>query len=145
MCNRMGKTLIYEKIVFLVFVILLITGIKPVFAEEIQQISPQEVKKMIESKQTNFLIVDAQPQEVYNFEHIKGAVSFPIDDDNKNPSKLPKNKLLIIYCDCAHEEDAITTANELKGKWGFTKVRTLKGGWSGWQKLGYPTEKPVKK
>ncbi|MEN6638513.1 MAG: rhodanese-like sulfurtransferase, partial [Smithella sp.] len=36
-------------------------------------------------------------------------------------------------------------ATQLMEKWGYTKVKTLEGGWSGWLKLGYPTEKKVKK
>lgn len=131
--------------VITVFTLVLLLGAAPVWAEDVQQISPQEVKKMIESKKTDFLIVDVQPKGVYDLGHIKGAVSFPWDEDLKSPGKLPKNKLLILYCDCAHEEDSISTATQLEQKWDYPKVKTLKGGWSGWVKLGYPTEKKVKK
>ena len=132
-------------LVIMLFIISLIAGAAPVWAEEVQQISPDEVKKMIESKKSNFLIVDVQPKGVYDVGHIKGAVNFPWSDDLKSPGKLPKDKLLIFYCDCAHEEDSISTATQLKQKWGYTKVKTLKGGWSGWMKLGYPTQKTMKK
>jgi rhodanese-related sulfurtransferase len=114
-------------------------------AEDIPIISADEVKKMIESKKTNFLIVDVQPKGVYDVGHIKGAVNFPWAEDLKSPGRLPKNKLLIFYCDCAHEEDSTSTATQLKQKWGYTKVKILKGGWSGWVKLGYPIQKTVKK
>lgn len=136
---------VLKELVITVFTIALMAGALPVWAEDIQHISPQEVKKMIESKKTDFLIVDAQPKGVYDVGHIKGAVSFPWNEDLKSPGKLPKDKLLLIYCDCAHEEDAISTATQLKAKWGYTKVKTIEGGWSGWMKLGYPIEKKVKK
>lgn len=110
-------------------------------AAEFQQIKPDELKKMIESKKTDFLIVDAQPQGVYNTGHVKGAINFPWAPEIGNPKNLPKNKMLIIYCDCAHEEDATDTATQLMEKWGYTNLRLLEGGWSKWQELGYPVEK----
>ena len=116
-----------------------------VWAADIPKISPDEVKKMIESKKTDFLIVDVQPKGVYDVGHIEGAVNFPWAENIKSPGKLPKDKLLILYCDCAHEEDSTSTATQLKQKWGYTRVNVLKGGWSGWVKLGYPTQKIVKK
>jgi rhodanese-related sulfurtransferase len=136
---------VLKGLVITVFTIALIAGAAPAWAEEVQQISPDEVKKMIESKKTDFLIVDVQPKGVYDLGHIKGAVNFPWEEDLKSPGKLPKNKLLILYCDCAHEEDSTSTATQLKQKWGYTKVKALQGGWSGWVKLGYPTQKVVKK
>ena len=136
---------VLKGLVITVFTIALIAGAAPVWAEEVQQISPDEVKKMIESKKTVFLIVDVQPKGVYDLGHIKGAINFPWAEDLKSPDKLPKDKLLILYCDCAHEEDSTSTAAQLKQKWGYTKVKALKGGWSGWVKLGYPTQEIVKK
>ena len=109
--------------------------------KEIKTIKPDEVKKMIESKKTDFVIVDTQPKGVYDVGHIKGAVSFPWDPELKSPGKLPKNKMLILYCDCAHEEDSIDTATQLMKKWGYTNLKVIEGGWSKWQELGYPIVK----
>ena len=110
-------------------------------AAEIQQIKADEVKNLIGSKKTDFLIVDTQPKGAYDLGHIKGAVNFPWAMELKSPGKLPKNKMLILYCDCAHEEDSIDTATQLMKKWGYTNIRVLEGGWSNWLKLGYPIEK----
>jgi rhodanese-related sulfurtransferase len=110
-------------------------------AAEVKTIKPDEVKKMIESKKTDFVIVDTQPKGVYDVGHIKGAVSFPWDPELKSPGKLPKNKMLILYCDCAHEEDSIDTATQLMKKWGYTNLKVIEGGWSKWQELGYPIVK----
>ena len=136
---------VFVELVIAVFTIAVIAGVVSVWAEDIPQISPDEVKKMIESKKTDFLIVDVQPKGVYDVGHIEGAVNFPWAEDIKSPGKLSKDKLLILYCDCAHEEDSTSTATQLKQKWGYTRVSVLKGGWSGWVKLGYPTQKIVKK
>jgi len=110
-------------------------------AAEIQQIKADEVKNLIGSKKTDFVVVDTQPKGAYDLGHIKGAVNFPWAMELKSPGKLPKNKMLILYCDCAHEEDSIDTATQLMKKWGYTNIRVLEGGWSNWLKLGYPIEK----
>ncbi len=114
-------------------------------AGEIPQIKPDDLKSMIEKKQPGFVVVDVQPQGAYELGHIKGAINFPWDSDIKNPGKLPKNELLILYCDCGHEEDSTDTAQQLTTKFGYKDVKILEGGWSGWQKLGYPIEKGKKK
>jgi 3-mercaptopyruvate sulfurtransferase SseA len=112
-----------------------------VCAADIKQISADEVKKLIESKKTDFLIVDTQPKGAYNLGHVKGAINFPWAPDLKSPEKLPKNKMLILYCDCSHEEDSTDTAKQLMEKWGYTNLRILEGGWANWQNAGYPIEK----
>jgi rhodanese-related sulfurtransferase len=111
-------------------------------AFEFQHISSEELKKLIESK-VDILVVDAQPKGAYEIGHIKGAVNLPWAREIKGPVKLPKNKLLVIYCDCTHEEDSIDVAMQLIEKWGYSSnnIKVLQGGWSGWLKLGYPTEK----
>ena len=107
----------------------------------VQQIKPDDLKSMIEKKQPGFVVVDVQPKGAYDLGHIKGAINFPWDSDIKNPGRLPKNKLLVLYCDCGHEEDSTDTAQQLMTKFGYTDVKILEGGWSGWQKLGYPIDK----
>ena len=106
----------------------------------VPRISPEELKHLIETKAA-VVIVDTQPKGAYEIGHIKGAINFPWAMDIKSPDKLPKDKTLVLYCDCAHEEDSMDTAKQLRDKWGYTKMELLTGGWSGWQKLGYPTEK----
>jgi rhodanese-related sulfurtransferase len=113
-------------------------------AQEIPRIKADELKKMIESK-ADIVIVDTQPKGAYDIGHIKGAINFPWGKEIKDPKKLPKNKLLVLYCDCGHEEDSIDVATQLMNKWEYDKIKVLDGGWSGWMKLGYPTEKTTKK
>lgn len=121
--------------------LLLICMVGYTVAQEFEHISPEGLKKLIESRDKSIVVVDTQPKGAYDIGHIKGAINFPWAMDIKNLDKLPKEKTLIIYCDCAHEEDSIDTAKQLRDKWGYTKFKLLTGGWSGWLKLGYPTEK----
>ena len=110
-------------------------------AQEIPRIEPEELKKLIDSKDPNILVVDTQPKGAYDLGHVKGAINFPWAPELKSPGKLPKNKTLVLYCDCAHEEDSMDTATQLKQKWGYTNLKLLEGGWSKWQELGYPIDK----
>jgi rhodanese-related sulfurtransferase len=112
------------------------------FAVDLKHVSADELKKMIETK-ADVVIVDVQPKGAYNYGHIKGAINLPWAQEMKGPVKLPKNRMLVLYCDCTHEEDSTSAATQLVEKYGYSadKVRLLKGGWSGWVKLGYPVEK----
>ncbi len=58
----------------------------------------------------------------------------------KSPGNLPKDKLLILYCGCAHEEDSSDVAMQLI-KFDYKKIMLLEGGWLRWVELGYPVEK----
>jgi len=111
------------------------------WAAEFDHVAPDALKKMIESGEKGFLIVDVQPQGAYKLGHIKGAINFPWQPDLQSSGNLPKDKMLVLYCDCAHEEDSIDTATQLMEKWDYTNIRLLQGGWSGWMNQGYPIEK----
>ena len=109
---------------------------------ELQHVSAGELKNLIESK-SNILVVDAQPKKAYEAGHIKGAINFPWAKEIGGPVDLPRNRPLIIYCDCSHEEDSIDVAKQLIEEFGYdsNNIKVLSGGWSGWVKLGYATEK----
>lgn len=130
-------------------------------AAEVQQIKPEELKRLIESNDSNILVVDTQPKGAYDLGHIKGAINFPWAMDIKSPGNLPKDKTLVLYCDCAHAEDSIVlseqvtnssgfcaadddstdVAKQLMSKFGYGNIKVLEGGWSKWQQLGYPVDK----
>ncbi len=111
-------------------------------AQEFEQVTPEALKKMIESGDAGIVIVDVQPKGVYDLGHVKGAINFPWAQDIKINGNLPKDKTLILYCDCGHEGgDSLDTGIQLKEKWGYSKIKLLEGGWSKWQQLGYPVEK----
>ncbi len=120
---------------------LLILSTLPASAQDFPKVSCQELKKMIESKAGNFVVVDNQPKSAYDLGHIPGAVNLPWDGDVKRPGSLPKDKTLIFYCACGHEEDALDMAGQLSEKFGYKNIKVLEGGWIEWTKLGYPVEK----
>jgi rhodanese-related sulfurtransferase len=100
-------------------------------------IKPEEVKKMIESNATGFALVDTQPEEAYAEGHVPGAINYPWVDKVKPPISLPRNKMLVMYCPCNHDEDSIDMANKLR-EFGYLNTKILEGGWYKWVALKYP-------
>jgi rhodanese-related sulfurtransferase len=119
-------------------------GIPTASAANLGKVTPQELKKLMDQK-ADIVVVDAQVKEAYDVGHIPGAVNLPAYPPIASPGNLPKNKDLIVYCACAHEEDAIDLANQLMTKFGYTRLKLLEGGWIKWVELGYVQEKAKKK
>lgn len=85
-------------------------------------------------------IVDVLPTEHYKEEHIKGAISLPLDDiETKAKDLLKKNEKIIVYCasfDCL----ASTKAAEKLMKLGFKNVLDYKGGLKDYEEGYLPLE-----
>jgi rhodanese-related sulfurtransferase len=109
-------------------------------SQSFPSIKCEELKKMIDSKATDILVVSNDPQESYEEGHIPGAISFPWVDTLKIPVSLPRNKTLILYCSCSHEEDSSDMAAKL-ARFGYRNVKLLEGGFLKWSELKYPIEK----
>jgi 3-mercaptopyruvate sulfurtransferase SseA len=107
---------------------------------DVPKVSVEELKKLIDSKSPDILVVSNDPQESYDEGHIPGAVSFPWAMEFKPPRNLPRNKTLILYCSCAHEEDSTDVAGKLR-QFGYRNVKVLDGGYLRWQELKYPIDK----
>ena len=60
--------------------------------------TPEGLKKVIDSKDHRFVIVDVRPETAYNNGHIPAAINIPrgFISDIKNPP--PKDKYIILYC-----------------------------------------------
>jgi rhodanese-related sulfurtransferase len=100
----------------------------------------EELKIMIDRKAPDILVVSNDPQESYEEGHIPSAISFPWVSTLKPPVALPRNKTLILYCSCAHEEDSSDMAAKL-AKFGYHNIKVLEGGILQWSKLKYPIVK----
>ena len=106
--------------------------------------SPDDLRKAIETHSTDIVIVDTAATPVWEDEHIKGAVSFPYSKNIQAPVPLPRDKTLVIYCACKDHEDSTDVARQLS-LLGYRKVKVLKGGWFKWIDLKYPTESVASK
>ena len=109
-------------------------------SQSFPSIKCEELKKMIDSRAADFLVVSNDPKESFEEGHIPGATSFPWTDTLKTPVALPRNKTLILYCSCSHEEDSTDMAAKL-ARFGYRNVKVLEGGFLKWSELKYPVEK----
>jgi rhodanese-related sulfurtransferase len=100
--------------------------------------SPEQLKKHIEDRSPNIVIVDTAAAPVWEDEHIPGAVNFPYSKNITAPVPLPRDKTLVIYCACKDHEDSTDVARQLS-LLGYRNVKVLKGGWFKWLELKYKT------
>jgi rhodanese-related sulfurtransferase len=100
-------------------------------------IKPAEVLKMMKDHDKSFVLVDTQPAMAYDESHVPGAINYPFQERLTPPIPLPRDKTLIIYCPCTHDEDSISMAKKL-AEFGYYNVKILEGGWYKWVALKYP-------
>ena len=100
--------------------------------------APEELKKHIEARSNDIVIVDTAATLIWEEEHIPGAISFPYKPNIVPPVPLPREKTLVIYCACKDHEDSADVAKQLS-LLGYQKVKVLKGGWFKWLDLKYKT------
>jgi len=110
-----------------------------VYAVHYPEIKITELKSAMASKQVT--IIDVNGTESYRQGHIPGAVDFTANKE-KLASVLPKDKnaLVVAYCGgpkCNAYESAAKAAQKL----GYTNVKHLAAGISGWQEAGERMEK----
>jgi rhodanese-related sulfurtransferase len=70
---------------------------------------------------------------------LPGAQRIPPEELANRAHEIPRDRDVILYCTCPNEETAAHTAMKLH-KLGVVRVRPLRGGYHGWQKLGYPMD-----
>ena len=65
---------------------------------ETTMIAPADLKKLIDSKSQDYVIVDTRDEAEYKAGHIPGAISIPVDVFASRSGILPKEKKIIVYC-----------------------------------------------
>jgi rhodanese-related sulfurtransferase len=100
--------------------------------------TPEELKRHIDERSKDIVIVDTAPALIWEDEHIPGAISFPWKASIALPVPLPRDKTLVIYCACNDHEDSVDMAKQLSIL-GYRNTKVLKGGWFKWLDLGYKT------
>jgi rhodanese-related sulfurtransferase len=105
-----------------------------VYAGQFPDISINELKSAMTAKQVTLL--DVNGSDSYKKGHIPGAIDFMASKD-KLASMLPqdKNALVVAYCGgpkCQAYQAAAKAAEKL----GYTNVKHLVAGISGWQEAG---------
>lgn len=68
---------------------------------------------------------------------IPGAQRVALPDIAAHAARLPRDRDIVLYCNCPNEASAAVAAQRLAGK-GFTRVRPLAGGLEAWAAAGHP-------
>jgi hypothetical protein len=66
--------------------------------EPAPRIALADFKKLYDNPATRPLIIDVRAKEAYDAGHIEGAISFPEADVDTRVGELPKDKLVVAYC-----------------------------------------------
>jgi rhodanese-related sulfurtransferase len=128
--NPMKKLLILLAIVF---------GAVVVHAGEYPDISIKELKTAIADKSA--VILDANGSDSYKAGHIPGAVDFEAQQASL-AKILPADKHALVVAYCGGPQcNAYTAAAKAAKALGYTNIKHLSAGISGWKEAGAPLEK----
>ena len=108
------------------------------YAGEFTDISVKDVNKLAESKSA--VIIDVNGDDSFKAGHVPGALNFAAIKDNLDRS-LPKKKeaLIIAYCG-SPKCGAYLRAAKAAQKLGYTNIKHMSAGISGWKEAGMKTE-----
>ena len=108
------------------------------YAGEFADISVKEVNKLAESKSA--VIIDVNGDDSFKAGHVPGALNFAGIKDNFVLS-LPKKKDALIVAYCGNPKcGAYLKAAKAAEKLGYTNIKHMSAGISGWKVAGMKTE-----
>jgi rhodanese-related sulfurtransferase len=104
-------------------------------------ISLIQTKELFASK--NALFIDSRHEFEYNEGHIQGAINISLNEFATHIAHLtsiPKDRLLIIYCDGSQCNSSIELTLKLM-ELGYTNIKIFFGGWQEWKNNKLPVDK----
>lgn len=102
-------------------------------------ISSEELKAIIDTSTTPYVVIDARTPQEYQEVHIKDAINVPANTFEESKHLLPQDKSvqLIFYCNgikCGKSKKAGQKAAEA----GYTDILVYAEGMPVWEEKGYP-------
>jgi len=114
---------------------------------EIEEIEPEAARALLEQPDRGgWELVDVRELDEWQTGHLPGARHYPrgfleVRADLAHPKRDPwladRSRKLVLYCGGGHRS---ALAAQALRQMGFEQVRSLREGWTGWTKRGYPTE-----
>jgi rhodanese-related sulfurtransferase len=107
---------------------------------EEHSITPEVLHSLLASKQ-EVLVYDVRlPLDLLaESEIIPGANRLAPKEVIANPSLIPREKDLVVYCTCPSDETSRAILQRALAQ-GFSRVKFLKGGLAAWKAKGFPVE-----
>ncbi len=113
----------------------------PTKADEIQRITPEELKVLLDGG-ADLVVVDVQNTQEFANRHIPEAENLAWEEQLPSSRSLPTDKLLVVYGADPDGKFAEDVAMQLVTRFGYTKVMLLTGGIKQWgEDLDYPTDR----
>ena len=105
-------------------------------------ITPEALHDLIAAHHDILILDVRQPLDLLaDSEIIEGAQRISPQDAAANPSLIPIDKELVVYCTCPSDKTSraiAARAQELAPNVDVSKVKFLKGGLAAWKAKGYP-------
>jgi len=123
-----------------VLLVLWIKRVKDRQKMEQHSVTPEVLHTLLASDQDVLLFDVRLPLDLLaDSEIIPGAMRLSPKEVLQNPSLIPKDKDLVVYCTCPSDKTSRTILHQALAL-GFLRVKFLKGGLEGWKAMGYPVE-----
>ncbi|MCL2149713.1 MAG: rhodanese-like domain-containing protein [Dehalococcoidia bacterium] len=104
---------------------------------DLPRITAEEFKVIYDNREP-YVLVDVRSHDSYLAGYIPGARNIPNeprDESSTELAKLPKDRLIITYCDCFDDGESALAANRLK-LLGYDNVKILWKGIYYWRDIG---------
>lgn len=103
-------------------------------------ITPEALHAKLASKQEVLLVDVRQPLDLLGDSVIiPGAKWIAPEEVRANPSLLPKESDLVVYCTCPSDKTSRIILRRALAM-GYFRIKFLKGGLDGWRTKGFPVE-----
>jgi rhodanese-related sulfurtransferase len=113
----------------------------PLVPANVPFIEQAEAKRLLDANAAT--VLDVRDIDAYSAAHIPGSLQIPLPRVEGEVAYLPKEKPILTYCTCPHDEAAIEAVQILQHG-GIRDARVLRGGLQGWTNAGYPTASGLK-
>jgi rhodanese-related sulfurtransferase len=107
-------------------------------SRSIVTISPESLKRLVDSRWVPVFLVDLRPSEDYRRGRLPGAISMPVDDIEWRITEVSLQNVVVLYCACPIDD--VTPLYERLRNRGYRNLWILQDGFGGWQARGYPVE-----
>lgn len=105
----------------------------------VKMVTTAQVKRLLDEKRATF--IDARRSDQFEKGHIPGSINiyaYEFADNIPKVIGLPRDQLIVVYCDGGMCELSHDLSEELVNGLGFKKVVIYQGGWEEWSKTSYP-------
>jgi rhodanese-related sulfurtransferase len=104
------------------------------------RLEPEELKRQLDDGEQVYIVDLRHPLELDPDPFtLPGALHFAPDDLTARHHEIPRDRDIVLFCDCPDEATAAKTALTLF-RLGIERVRPLRGGYDEWKRLGFPLD-----